>query len=212
MSDKQVIHNETLAVNPREASEDELERAIGQQVRSFRKQQHMTVVELSKQASMSPGMLSKVENGQASPSLATLHSLSKALNVPVTSFFKLYEEEKEAAFVKAGEGLKIERRGTRFGHHYQLLGHSIANRYLLEPYLISINETSDVFPLFQHDGVEFIYMLTGSMEYRHGSKTYKMNAGDSFYFDSSAPHGPEKLTEVPIKFITVLLQDSRELD
>ena len=212
MSEKKVIHKETLAVNPRQETEDELERAIGHQVRSFRKQQHMTVVELSKQASMSPGMLSKVENGQASPSLATLHSLSKALNVPVTSFFRLYEEEKEAAFVKAGEGLKIERRGTRFGHHYQLLGHSIANRYLLEPYLISIDQESDVFPLFQHDGVEFIYMLTGSMEYRHGSKTYEINAGDSLYFDSSAPHGPEKLTKVPIKFITVLLQDSRELD
>ena len=212
MSGNKVIHKETLAVNPREETEDELERAIGHQVRSFRKQQHMTVVELSKQASMSPGMLSKVENGQASPSLATLHSLSKALNVPVTSFFRLYEEEKEAAFVKAGEGLKIERRGTRFGHHYQLLGHSIANRYLLEPYLISIDQESDVFPLFQHDGVEFIYMLRGSMEYRHGSKTYELNAGDSLYFDSSAPHGPEKLTDVPIKFITVLLQDSQELN
>ncbi len=212
MNEEQVIHQETLAVNPRDSNEDELEKAIGRQVRSFRKQQHMTVVELSKQASMSPGMLSKVENGQASPSLATLHSLSKALNVPVTSFFRLYEEEKEAAFVKAGQGLTIERRGTRFGHHYQLLGHSIANRYLLEPYLISFDEKSDVFPLFQHDGVEFIYVLEGIMEYRHGSNIYEMHAGDSLYFDSSAPHGPEKFIEVPIKFITVLLQDSHELE
>lgn len=210
MTDKQIIHHETLAINPSEVGRNELEVAIGRQVRSFRKQQHMTVVELSKQASMSPGMLSKVENGQASPSLATLHSLSKALNVPVTSFFRMYEEEKEAAFVKAGQGLTIERRGTRFGHHYQLLGHSIANRYLLEPYLISFDEESDVFPLFQHDGVEFIYMLEGVMEYRHGSKIYSMHAGDSLYFDSSAPHGPDNLIEVPIRFITVLLQDTRE--
>ena len=210
MNDKKIIHTETLAINPSESDRNELEVAIGRQVRTFRKQQHMTVVELSKQASLSPGMLSKVENGQASPSLATLHSLSKALNVPVTSFFRLYEEEKQAAFVKAGQGLNIERRGTRFGHHYQLLGHSIANRYLLEPYLISFDEDSDVFPLFQHDGVEFIYMLEGVMEYRHGSKLYTMHKGDSLYFDSSAPHGPDKFIEVPIRFTTVLLQDTEE--
>ncbi len=107
---------------------NQLEIAIGQQVRAFRKQLHMTVAEVASQAGLSPGMLSKIENGLTSPSLATLKALSGALNVPVTAFFRKYEEERDATFVKAGQGLNIERRGTRAGHQYQLLGHTGASR------------------------------------------------------------------------------------
>ena len=69
-------------------------------------------------------MLSKIENGVTSPSLTTLQRLSRALGVPVTAFFRRYEERRDAVFVSAGEGLAIERRGTRAGHQYQLLGHT----------------------------------------------------------------------------------------
>ncbi len=188
--------------------ENALELSIGRQVREFRNQNHMTVVDLAKQTGLSPGMLSKVENGLTSPSLATLRALSNALNVPVTSFFRSYEEEREATFVRAGKGLTIERRGTRAGHQYQLLGHSVGGRLKVEPYLVSLTEKSDVFPLFQHDGVEFIYMLEGEVVYRHGDKTYRLKTGDSLYFDSDAPHGPEKLLKLPVRLLSVIVQPS----
>src|SRR4029077_18306992 len=140
-----------------------LETAIGREVRTFRRQLDMTVAELARQAGLSAGMLSKIENGMTSPSLDTLQSLSSALHVPVTAFFRKYEEERDATFVKAGEGLKIERRGTRAGHQYQLLGHSLRRPLAVEPYLITLTEDSDVFPLFQHEGIEFIYMLEGEV-------------------------------------------------
>lgn len=189
-----------------EAPENQLEIAIGLQVRAFRRQLNMTVAELSKQAQLSPGMLSKIENGLTSPSLATLKSLSHALNVPVTSFFRKYEEERDASFVKAGEGLIIERRGTRAGHQYQLLGHTIGKQVFVEPYLISLTEESDVFPLFQHSGVEFIYMLEGEVVYRHGNRTYPLEPGDSLFFDSDAPHGPEELKRLPIRFLSIIIE------
>ena len=185
---------------------NQLEIAIGEQVRAFRKQLHMTVAEVASQADLSPGMLSKIENGLTSPSLATLKALSGALNVPVTAFFRKYEEERDATFVKAGQGLNIERRGTRAGHQYQLLGHTVGKRVFVEPYLISLTEESDVFPLFQHDGVEFIYMLSGEVIYRHASETYRLTAGDSLFFDADAPHGPEELVTLPIRFLAVIVE------
>ena len=185
---------------------NQLEIAIGEQVRAFRKQLHMTVAEVATQAGLSPGMLSKIENGLTSPSLATLKALSGALNVPVTAFFRKYEEERDASFVKAGQGLNIERRGTRAGHQYQLLGHTVGKRVFVEPYLISLTEESDVFPLFQHDGVEFIYMLSGEVIYRHASETYRLSAGDSLFFDADAPHGPEELVTLPIRFLAVIVE------
>ena len=74
--------------------------------------------------------------------------------------------------MRAGEGLVIERAGTRAGHEYRLLGHSIRSHLTVEPYLVTLTDASEVFPLFQHAGVEFIYILAGEVLYRHGRKTY----------------------------------------
>jgi transcriptional regulator with XRE-family HTH domain len=189
-----------------EAPKNQLEIAIGLQVRAFRRQLHMTVAELAKQAQLSSGMLSKIENGLTSPSLATLKSLSQALNVPVTSFFRKYEEERDASFVKAGEGLIIERRGTRAGHQYQLLGHTVGKQVFVEPYLIALTDESEVFPLFQHSGIEFIYMLEGELVYRHGSRTYRLEPGDALFFDADAPHGPDDLVTLPIRFLSIIIE------
>ena len=186
------------------ARENHLEVAIGREVRAFRQQLDMTVLALAKAAGLSTGMLSKIENGGISPSLSTLQALSRALHVPVTAFFRRFEEERTATYVRAGEGLKIERRGTRAGHQYELLGHSIGQRIQVEPYLITLTAESDVFPLFQHAGVEFLYMLEGEVGYRHSDKTYVLQPGDSLYFDADAPHGPEELRKLPIRFISVI--------
>ena len=181
-----------------------LELSIGGQVREFRKKLDMTVTELAKQAGLSSGMLSKIENGLTSPSLATLQSLSVALNVPVTAFFRQFEEQRDATFVRAGEGLKIERRGSRAGHIYRLLGHSFGKNVTMEPYVVTLTEESEVFPLFQHNGNELIYLLEGELDYHHGGVSYRLTPGDSLFFDANAPHGPENLIKLPIHFLSVI--------
>jgi len=113
--------NVTLRQNPHslsEAREKVLEVAIGREVRAYRKQKGITVAELSMQTDLSIGMLSKIENGNTSPSLTTLQTLANALSVPLTSFFRQYEERREAVHTKAGEGVEIDREGTRAGHQY----------------------------------------------------------------------------------------------
>ncbi len=124
----------------REEREKVLEVAIGREVRAYRKQQGITVAELSRLTDLSIGMLSKIENGNTSPSLTTLQTLANALSVPLTAFFKGYEERREAVHTKAGKGLEIEREGTRAGHQYNLLGHigSNGSGVIVEPYLITL--------------------------------------------------------------------------
>ena len=187
-----------------------LEKAIGRQVKRYRKQMGLTITEMCTRTGLSAGMVSKIENGITSPSLATLRSLSTALNVPVTALFREFEEQRDATFVKAGQGLAIERRRTRAGHQYQLLGHSIHSDVAVEPYLITLESDADVFPIFQHTGVEFIYVLQGRMVYRHLNATYTMTPGDSLFFDSDAPHGPDELLELPLRFLSVMSQSSEK--
>lgn len=183
-----------------------LEVAIGREVRAFRRQQEITVAELSHLTGLSVGMLSKIENGNTSPSLTTLQTLANALSVPLTSFFRRFEESREAVHTKAGEGVEIDRAGTRANHQYQLLGHigSNASGVIVEPYLITLNDQSDVFPTFQHGGIETIYVLEGEVDYRHGDEVHSLKPGDTLFFDADAPHGPEKLVKLPARYLSII--------
>ena len=69
----------------RPSESQSLEAAIGSQVRALRKKNDMTVLDLATQADLSIGMLSKIENGGTSASLATLQALARALNVPIVT-------------------------------------------------------------------------------------------------------------------------------
>ncbi len=195
----------------REPKENNLEMAIGHEVRAYRKKLGITVTDLAAATGISLGMLSKIENGNISPSLTTLQSLSRALGVPLTSFFRRYEEPHNAVFVKAGQGVELERRGTRAGHQYNLLGHIDNNSsgVIVEPYLITLTADSDVFPTFQHEGMEFLYMLEGEVMYRHGDELYPMQPGDSLFFDADAPHGPEVLVKLPAKYLSIISYPQR---
>ena len=204
-----VEDNNTInTTDPAHAYEPEnaLELAIGRQVQKYRKGLGLSVNDLGQATGLSAGMISKLENGLTSPSLTTLKAVSTALNVPLTALFRDFEQPHDAIHVKAGQGLTIERRGTRAGHQYQLLGHGVSSDVVMEPFMITLNEESDVFPLFQHAGVEFLHVLEGSMQYRHGNAVYELNPGDSLYFDADVTHGPEKLLERPIRFLAILAQ------
>ncbi len=190
----------------RDITERNLEAAIGREVRAFRRQQGLTVADLAQVTGLSIGMLSKIENGITSPSLTTLQVLSHAFSVPVTAFFKSYEERREVQHVKAGDHVEIERRGTRAGHQYNLLGHigSNSSGVVVEPYLITLTTESDTFPTFQHEGLELLYMLEGEVTYRHGEQLFHLKPGDSLFFDADARHGPEVLNELPARYLSVI--------
>ncbi|HEU4379919.1 MAG TPA: XRE family transcriptional regulator [Hyphomicrobiaceae bacterium] len=186
-----------------------LEANIGTEVRRLRKSLDLTVAELGAAASISAGMLSKIENGGISPSLATLDALAKALNVPISALFAETEERRDCSFVKAGSGVRIERRGTKAGHLYDLLGHSLAGDLGVEPYLITLRKDAAPYTSFRHAGVEFLYMLSGQVRYRHADRTYLMQPGDALFFDATARHGPEELIETPMQYLSIIIYPKR---
>lgn len=182
-----------------------LEASIGIQVKKLRNGLDMTIGDLAKVSGLSSGMVSKIENGQTSASLATLQALANALNTPIATFFRTFDEKRDATYVKKGEGLTIERRGSRAGHVYQLLGHSVRSEVRIEPYLITLEQDADSYPVFQHPGHEFIYMLKGDVTYRHADQTYRLKPGDSLFFDAEAIHGPEELNKLPAVYLSIIV-------
>jgi len=186
-----------------DASGGQLEAVIAMRVREIRLAKGTSLAELARTTGLSKAMLSKIEHAQTSCSLSSLARLAAALSVPVTALFRGVDAEREAVFTPAGHGAQIVRRGSNIGHLYQLLGALRGEHKRLEPLLVTLTEASEVFPLFQHAGTEFIYVLEGVLTYGHGEARYEMRPGDSLVFDGEGSHGPVELTELPIRFLTV---------
>ncbi len=201
---------ETPSNAPPPVAERSVEAALGAQVRRLRLQVGLNAAELAAQAGLSASALSKIENGQISPSLTTLKRLARALNAPMSALFAEFDERRDCSFVPAGRGMRIERRGTRAGHDYQLLGHSMSGPIAVEPYLITLAEGAQAYTSFRHEGVEFIHMLSGAVAYRHGDRVFDLRPGDSLFFDSNSAHGPESLAETPCVYLSVIIYPRRD--
>lgn len=182
---------------------DEVTRVVGERVRELRLGLGLTMERFAANADLSLGMLSKIEHGQTSPSLTTLTNLANAAGVPFTAFFRGLDEERDAIVVRAGAGLDISHQGEGPGRSYEDLGALRGPIRHIEPVLVTITEPGEVFPLFQHAGVEFIYMVEGVIEYGYGSKRYELRPGDSMQLHGEVAHGPTALVSLPIRLLSL---------
>ena len=183
-----------------------LDRFLGNVIRDLRLKDNLTIAEVAAQAGISRGMVSKIENGQVSTSLETLSKIAQALGVSLAHLFRHYNMPSGGAqLVKKDQGMEVVRRGTKRGHTYHLLAYDQGPKKSFEPFLITMDDASEVFPTFEHPGTEFIHMLRGRIEYRHGQQTYVLEPGDSLSFRGDIPHGPEKLIELPIHFLSIIV-------
>lgn len=186
--------------------ETPLATSVGAAIRRLRSAQGLTLADVAERAGISQAMLSRLETGAVSPSLETLASVAKAIGAELATLFReLGARASDAQFVKKGEGLEVVRRGTKRGHTYHLLAADRGPRKTFEPFLITLNDESEIFPDFEHPGTEMIYMLEGSLRYRHGDESYLLRAGDTLTFSGSVPHGPQTLLKLPIRFLSVIV-------
>jgi transcriptional regulator with XRE-family HTH domain len=182
-----------------------LERYLGNTLRELRQKHGLTIAEVAENIGISRGMLSKIENAQTATSLDTLEKLAKALGVSLSTLFRNYNvPQGSAQLVKRGTGMEVVRRGTKCGHTYHLLAYDQGPTKRFEPFLITMDDAAERFPTFEHPGIEFIHMLQGKLEYRHGQQTYLLEPGDSLTFRGDIAHGPEKLIELPIQFLAII--------
>ena len=183
---------------------DGLASAVGKEIRSLRRSLNMAGNALASAAGLSNGMLSKIEGGTATPSFATLLSLSRALRVPVARLFAGHDQRADYSLVRAGSGIDVQRRGSKAGIKYRLVGHLLSGEKYVEPYLVTISETAADSPGFQHAGIEFMYILEGSMIYRYADTLAEVHPGDTLVFDANAVHGHERVLKGPVTFLSVV--------
>jgi DNA-binding XRE family transcriptional regulator len=203
MTDQAGEARDMAAENTDDGVAGKLERIIAGQVRHYRTANGLSASELASRTGMSKAMISKIETASTSCSLTTLQRLADGLKIPVTALFRGADTDRDATFTKNGQGSLTVRSGTQHGHEYRVLGTLKGRSEAIEPTLVTLTDASDVFPLFQHPGTEFIYMLDGRMVYGHGAYEYTMEPGDSLLLDGEGPHGPLELLDLPIRFLAI---------
>ncbi len=170
---------------------------LGRTARRLRESQNLTLADVARRAEISSAMLSRLETGRVSPSLETIVALARALGVTASALMQRVGAD--------DGGAQLIRAGARRGHTYHLLAAQRGPRKIFEPFLVTLNDRSEVFPGFQHPGIEFIHLLSGVLHYRHGRHTYVLRPGDSLTFSGDIAHGPERLEKVPIRMLSLII-------
>ncbi len=151
---------------------------LGQKLRKLRKEQNLTQLELAQQVGITNGQISTIERGVSSPSLATLHRIAQALNVPMTEFFE-DERQREVELVRKGKGRKVA--GNRENASIEVLcARSSAGAFNvmfleLESGELRLNPRPSVPDEY------FLYVLRGKCEIQMEGDSYVVDPGDSIF-------------------------------
>jgi transcriptional regulator with XRE-family HTH domain len=180
---------------------------VGKAIKSRRKQNNLTLSELSRRSGVSSGMISRIENGQASASLSSLQQIASALSVPVISLFEHTLVSSDINFVRAGEGLNTVRVTTEESHRYNILGkHDNASMSFTASSVTLYRNDEARFPMYQGGGFIFLHTQEGSAIYRCGDQSFELNAGDTLSFDARLSNGFDSLISERFTFISVFAQ------
>lgn len=186
---------------------DVRELNIGQKIRKLRKEERLTLQDLSDLSGLSKPLLSQIENNQVIPPIATLLKIAKGLKVGIHFFFEEEEDRQKFVLLRSSD-LTSSRRRTGNDSPQNYLYHSLApgmRHKSMEPFLVEF-ETGiwDNSLLYRHDGEEFIYLLHGELEFHYGQETMILKPGDSIYYDSSETHGYISCGSEKAKAVAVL--------
>ena len=169
---------------------------LGQRVRGLRKAKKWTLEQASQQAGLARSTLSKIENGQMSPTYDALKKLAVGLEITVPQLFTPPAGDQingRMAVTKSGEGTALAT--TTYEH--ELLANTLRKKNML-PYRARIRaRTMEEFDGWvRHDGEEFLYVLTGVIKlYTEFYEPIEMRRGDSAYYDAAMGHNIISVSE-----------------
>ena len=158
---------------------------IGQFLKIFREKTGKNQSDIANQAGISVSMLSQIERGMVSPSIDTLMMVCSALDLAPSDLFKTLSTERPVRIHRKGERLTMQSGGVG----YEQLMTSTQGPNQLEMSLLEIEPGSGTKMSDEgHDGIETGYALTGSAVLTIDQTEYRIEEGDSFYFNSRHPH------------------------
>ena len=165
---------------------------IGPRIRQLREHRELSVEALAQRAGCSPEMVAALEAGELVPSLTPLFRLARGLGVRLGTLLDDHAQDGPALVRKGDAGVTVHFSGNDPARKHSTLDfHPLAPHKTsrnMEPFLVDVHPAPADVALNEHEGEEFIYVLSGRIEVRYGKDTYQLDAGDSIYYESVVPH------------------------
>jgi transcriptional regulator with XRE-family HTH domain len=179
--------------------------AIGEKLRRLRLKKKMGLVELARHTGLSAPMLSKIERGRLFPTLPTLLRVAMVFNVGLEHFFT--DGRHVVAVARKKERLTFEENfgGGDVVYRFECLDFNAGDRRLNTFYAKFPKTAQARVRTHEHDGVEFIYLLSGSLAVVIGEEENILRDEDAIYFDSTVPHGYRAVGSAPCSAVIVTL-------
>lgn len=181
-----------------------IDTAIGATLRELRESRDLSARQLAALSDVSAAMISRIENGHVSPSIATLSAVASALDVPMISLFRdTAANHADYTHVKAGQGLRSTRISEDHLHEYLVLANRLRRDLQFQAHLVTLRRQEAKPPIYVGHGVVFIHVLKGEAIYTYGPTRITLKEGDSVTIDAELRHGFERLISDEFVFVNV---------
>lgn len=183
------------------------EKRIGERIKYLRLKKSMGLVELGRHTGLSASFLSQLETGRVVPTLRNLARIAMVFSKDLCYFF---EPEPQTLFRvhRRDERVRLPQTGADDpSYFFESLGYHVPDRQL-DPYYAEFLPLKEgrVPRAHQHTGCEFLYLLSGKLDVRHGENTYQVEEGDAVYFDANTVHSYVCTSNTPATAVIVTLQ------
>ena len=179
---------------------------IGKLIKVIRQQKDYKLTEVALKANISKGLLSKIENGRSVPSLPVLFEIIAAIEENPASFFEGIQYQITAPLyfhIKEAEYQPIEKEDS-IGFYYFSIFSQTFHDITFNAVFLKLDPQAKR-DLVTTDGMEFIYLVDGNIEYRLGDEYISMSQGDSLFFDGRIPHVKINNTPHTAKILVIYL-------
>lgn len=158
---------------------------LGPRIRAARRRSGMTLQALAEKCDCTRSLLSKIENGHSMPAIATIVRIARALEIETSELFAKNQTELSAF----AESLESDESFIKSEPGY--IAHPFAQKFkdkAMQPFMI-VARKNEVQPhSLRHPGEEFLYVLSGKMNFKVGENEYVLKRGDSLYFHATEEH------------------------
>ena len=180
--------------------------SVGARVKSTRQEKALSLQDVAQRTGFPESTIAQIEAGEILVPLGDLVKLARALEMKM-GYLLVQGESKPYTVVHKKNRKMVSRYGSqktvRYGYSYESLAPEKRERNM-EPFLVTLEPTSQDEPSSTHDGEEFIFVLEGQIEVLLGENREILSPEDSIYYDSSLPHRVRSLGDQSARIVAVL--------
>ena len=176
---------------------------IGERLRGLRDVLDIPAEDVAQLCDLDIDTYLKMEDGEGELSISSLQKISKQYGIALDVL--LFGEEPHMShyfLTRNGQGMSVERRKA---YKYQSLASGFRGRSA-DPFMVTVEPKPDDVPIHlnSHQGQEFNYVTSGTLQLTIGKKTLTLNEGDSIYFGATQPHGMKAVGDKAAQFLAII--------